>query len=74
MARELPRTLKTLSADIQKNIEPEESEVIVVDHGSSKPFDEVACKQACQNVCVSFNRQYIEKLNRVVSHTCRWSK
>lgn len=49
MARELPRTLKTLSSDIQKDIDADEYEIIVVDNGSSIPFDEKACKQACHN-------------------------
>ncbi|WP_442755653.1 glycosyltransferase family 2 protein [Methylocystis sp. JAN1] len=39
MEREAPRTLFTLSAAYQKNIRPENYEVIIVDNGSSPPFD-----------------------------------
>ncbi|MCM3881607.1 MAG: glycosyltransferase [Vicinamibacterales bacterium] len=37
--REAPRTLFSLSADYQRDIDPEEYEIIVVDNGSSPPFD-----------------------------------
>ena len=37
--RELPRTLHSLSAKYQKDIEPHEYEVIVVDNGSTPPVD-----------------------------------
>jgi Glycosyl transferase family 2 len=39
MAREAPRTLFSLSAAFQRNISAEEYEVIVVDNGSTPPFD-----------------------------------
>lgn len=39
MAREAPRTLFSLSAAFQLNIHAEEYEVIVVDNGSTPPFD-----------------------------------
>jgi len=39
MAREAPRTLLSLSAGYQRNIEPDKYEVIVVDNGSNPPFD-----------------------------------
>ena len=39
MAREAPRTLYSLSAAYQRDIAPEDYEVIVVDNGSSPPFD-----------------------------------
>src|SRR5687767_10230179 len=39
MAREAPRTLHSLSADYQRHIDPDDYEVIVVDNGSSPPFD-----------------------------------
>ena len=39
MPREAPRTLFSLSADYQRHIDPEDYEVIVVDNGSTPPFD-----------------------------------
>jgi glycosyltransferase involved in cell wall biosynthesis len=39
MAREAPRTLLSLSAGYQRNIEPDNYEVIVVDNGSNPPLD-----------------------------------
>ena len=39
MAREAPRTLFSLSAAFQRNIRAEDYEVIVVDNGSTPPFD-----------------------------------
>ena len=41
MAREAPRTLYSLSAAYQRNIGADEYEVIVVDNGSSPPFDPI---------------------------------
>ena len=39
MAREAPRTLRSLSADYQRDIAADEYEVIVVDNGSMPPLD-----------------------------------
>lgn len=39
MARELPRTLYTLSSQYQRGIAPQDYEVIVVDNGSDQPVD-----------------------------------
>jgi glycosyltransferase involved in cell wall biosynthesis len=39
MPREAPRTLRSLSADYQRQIDPKHYEVIVVDNGSNPPFD-----------------------------------
>jgi hypothetical protein len=39
MAREAPRTLYSLSANYQRDIEPEDLEIIVVDNGSNPAFD-----------------------------------
>ena len=50
MRRELPRTLLSLSAAMQKGISPEEYEIIVIDNGSTDPFDEDACRKAAGNV------------------------
>ena len=40
--RELPRTLRSLSADYQVGIDAADFEVIIVDNGSPKPVDESA--------------------------------
>jgi hypothetical protein len=39
MAREAPRTLRSLSATYQRHIDPNDYEIIVVDNGSEPPFD-----------------------------------
>ena len=43
MARELPRTILSLSPRMQKEIDPDDYEVIVVDNGSSHPADLASC-------------------------------
>lgn len=40
MARELPRTIRSLSPLMQRGIAPEDYEVILIDNGSTEPFDE----------------------------------
>jgi glycosyltransferase involved in cell wall biosynthesis len=49
MARELPRTLQTLSASFQRDISAEDYEVIVIDNGSTAPADEALCRRLCPN-------------------------
>ena len=49
MARELPRTLQTLSASFQRDIAADDYEVIVVDNGSTTPADEALCRRLCPN-------------------------
>jgi hypothetical protein len=49
MARELPRTLQSLSPACQRDIRADEYEVIVVDNGSTEPFDHAHCRQLCPN-------------------------
>jgi Glycosyl transferase family 2 len=39
MARELPRTLRSLSPAHQRDVDPDDYEVIVVDNGSARPVD-----------------------------------
>src|SRR5262245_29731607 len=39
MRRELPRTLRSLAAPYQRDIDAEDYEVIVVDNGSSSPLE-----------------------------------
>lgn len=45
MVRELPRTIRSLSLPMQKGVERSDYEIIVVDNGSSVPFDEQQCRQ-----------------------------
>jgi glycosyltransferase involved in cell wall biosynthesis len=45
MARELPRTLRSLSPSMQRDIAPSDYEVIVVDNGSTRPFEEAECRR-----------------------------
>jgi glycosyltransferase involved in cell wall biosynthesis len=52
MARELPRTIRSLSAAMQKNIDPGEYEVIVIDNGSVQPFDEAAVRRFIPDLVV----------------------
>lgn len=49
MARELPRTLRSLSPACQRGIAAEDYEVIVVDNGSRRPFDRDLCRASCPN-------------------------
>jgi glycosyltransferase involved in cell wall biosynthesis len=43
MSREIPRTIRSLSPPMQRDISPDEYEIIVVDNGSKDPIDEHAC-------------------------------
>ncbi|MEX0875729.1 MAG: methyltransferase domain-containing protein [Actinomycetota bacterium] len=45
MARELPRTIRSLSPAMQRGISGDEYEIIVVDNGSTDPFDRAACER-----------------------------
>jgi hypothetical protein len=54
MARELPRTIRSLSPDMQRDIDPDDYEIIVVDNGSTSPFDEAECRRWGGNI--SFHR------------------
>lgn len=45
MARELPRTIRSLSPAMQSGIEAHDYEIIVVDNGSRQRFDESACRR-----------------------------
>jgi Glycosyl transferase family 2/Methyltransferase domain len=40
MARELPRTIRSLSPAMQRDIDPGDYEVILIDNGSTQPFNE----------------------------------
>jgi hypothetical protein len=39
MARELPRTIRSLSPDMQRGIDPCDYEVILIDNGSTQEID-----------------------------------
>ena len=52
MAREIPRTVQSLSAAMQQGIEPAEYEIVLVDNGSSQPFDEALCRRSAPNLRV----------------------
>lgn len=57
MARELPRTLRTLSADMQRKLKDHEYEIIVVDNGSTEPFDEELCRSIAPNSMFLYYKQ-----------------
>jgi hypothetical protein len=50
MARELPRTLQSLAASYQRDIDAADYEVIVIDNGSPQPLDEAHCRRLCPNL------------------------
>jgi hypothetical protein len=52
MARELPRTIRSLSPLMQRGISGDDYEIIVVDNGSTKPFDEAECRRHAPNLRV----------------------
>jgi glycosyltransferase involved in cell wall biosynthesis len=45
MARELPRTIRSLSPAMQRGIDPRDYEVILIDNGSTRPFDEAELRR-----------------------------
>jgi glycosyltransferase involved in cell wall biosynthesis len=45
MPRELPRTIRSLSPVVQRGIQKSDYEIIVVDNGSTQPFDEDECRK-----------------------------
>jgi hypothetical protein len=45
MARELPRTIRSLSLAMQRGVRKCEYEIVVVDNGSTKPFNESECRE-----------------------------
>ena len=52
MAREIPRTLQSFSTAIQRDIRAQDYEVILVDNGSSIPFDEDRCRRLLPGLVV----------------------
>ncbi len=55
MARELPRTLKSLSPAMQSGLIQDDYEIIVVDNASSNPFDLAQCQSICSNIKFVYN-------------------
>jgi hypothetical protein len=52
MARELPRTIRTLSPAMQRDIEADDFEIIIVDNGSTEQFDHEQCRQLGSNISI----------------------
>ena len=52
MARELPRTILSLSLPYQQGVDAGDYEIIVVDNGSTQPFDHDACRAMCDNLSI----------------------
>lgn len=71
MARELPRTLHTMSTSYQTGVEEGDYEIIVVDNGSAPPVDEHALRSIAGNVHVRTvqvpNRSPAPALNAAVA-------
>lgn len=55
MAREIPRTLLSLSPKMQSGMAADDYEIIVVDNGSTRPFDDEACKAISPNIKIIHN-------------------
>jgi hypothetical protein len=52
MARELPRTIRSLSPIMQRGVDPADVEVILVDNGSTEPFDEAELRRIMPTLIV----------------------
>jgi hypothetical protein len=52
MARELPRTIRSLSPAMQWDIDPRDYEVILIDNGSTEPFDVRELRRAFPDLVV----------------------
>ncbi len=52
MARELPRTIRSLSPAMQRDVDPADYEVILIDNGSTQPFDEDALRRVLPGLVV----------------------
>ncbi|QDH68947.1 glycosyltransferase family 2 protein [Marilutibacter alkalisoli] len=50
MARELPRTIRSLALPFQRDIGEEDYEIIIVDNGSTQPFDHEQLRQLGANI------------------------
>ncbi len=56
MAREIPRTIQSFSAAYQRDVSPDDYEVILIDNGSTTPFDEQRCKRLLPGLTVHYMR------------------
>lgn len=54
MARELPRTIRSLSATMQRDIAAADYEILLVDNGSTAPFDESLCLGLADNLRIIY--------------------
>jgi hypothetical protein len=52
MARELPRTIRSLSPAMQRGIDPQDYEVILIDNGSTQAFDEAELRGSLPDLVV----------------------
>ncbi|KCZ87958.1 glycosyltransferase [Hyphomonas johnsonii] len=74
MARELPRTLRSLTPPMQRDIDVADYEIIVVDNGSTRPFDRDACQAISPNIRFVFeppgDPSPVKAINRAI-HAAR---
>ena len=54
MGRELPRTIHSLSPAMQRGIDAGDYEIIVVDNGSTQPFDEASCRRTMPGLRIEY--------------------
>ena len=54
MARELPRTIQSFSPSMQRGIASSDYELIVIDNGSTHPFDEAELLRLAPNLTVQY--------------------
>lgn len=52
MARELPRTIRSLSPSMQRGVNADDYEIILVDNGSSEPFDARGLRALAPNMVI----------------------
>jgi len=52
MARELPRTIRSLSPAMQRGIDPQDYEIILIDNGSKQTFDEAELRRVLPGLVV----------------------
>jgi len=68
MARELPRTLRTLSPAMQRDIAADDYEIILIDNGSTEPFDEAECRRWGGNISVHYLTDASPSPVRAINH------